>query len=98
MGSLGFPEMIRPARRRELGLEAVAMKGAGMPGIRGGSVVSSVYLGRSMLYQILKRRSARQTLWRTRFGLQTMSRTFLPSFSKLRIARQISLVAAVGAL
>ena len=37
-----------------------------------GSVLISVYLSRPMRFQIFKRRSARQTLWRTRFGPQTI--------------------------
>jgi len=37
-----------------------------------GSVLNFVYLARSMRFQILKRRSARRTLWRTGCGLQTI--------------------------
>ena len=37
-----------------------------------GSVLNSVYLSRSMRFQILKRRSARRTLWRIDCGLQTI--------------------------
>jgi hypothetical protein len=37
-----------------------------------GSVMNSVYLARSMRFQILKRRSARRRLWRTGCGLQTI--------------------------
>lgn len=37
-----------------------------------GSVMNSVYLSRLMRFQILKRRSARRTLWRTGCGLQTI--------------------------
>ncbi|MCB5412502.1 transposase [Pseudogemmobacter sp. CC-YST710] len=37
-----------------------------------GTVLKSVYLGRSMRFQILKRRSARRTLWRTGCGRQTI--------------------------
>ena len=37
-----------------------------------GSVMTSVYLARPMRFQILKRRSARRTLWRTDCGLQTI--------------------------
>jgi len=37
-----------------------------------GSVLNFVYLPRSMRFQILKRRSARRTLWRTGCGLQTI--------------------------
>jgi putative transposase len=37
-----------------------------------GSVLNFVYLARSTRFQILKRRSARQTLWRTGCGLQTI--------------------------
>ncbi len=36
------------------------------------SVMNSVYLSRSMRFQILKRRTARRTLWRTGYGLQTI--------------------------
>ena len=37
-----------------------------------GSVLNFVYLARPMRFQILKRRSARRTLWRTGCGLQTI--------------------------
>ncbi|AVO37130.1 site-specific integrase [Pukyongiella litopenaei] len=41
-----------------------------------GSVLKSVYLARPMRFQILKRRSARRTLWRTDCGLQTIPGRF----------------------
>ena len=41
-----------------------------------GSVLNFVYLARSMRFQILKRRSARRTLWRTGCGPQTIPGRF----------------------
>ena len=45
-----------------------------------GSVMNSVYLSRSMRFQILKRRSAHRTLWRTGCGLQTIPEHFCHPF------------------
>jgi hypothetical protein len=44
--------------------------------MRFGSVLNFVYLARSMRFQILKRRSARQTLWRTGCGFWLGIRSF----------------------
>lgn len=41
-----------------------------------GSVMNFVYLARPMRFQILKRRSARRTLWRTDCGPQTIPGRF----------------------
>ena len=46
------------------------------PASRWGSVLNFVYLARSMRFQILKRRSARRTLWRTGCEPQTIPGRF----------------------
>jgi len=75
-GALYHSQAGKPRQENRLGARRFGAAQSGVVAIDGktlrGSVLNFVYLPRSMRFQILKRRSARRTLWRTGCGLQTI--------------------------